>query len=185
MVSRIDLTNASDEPLLALAQRRDQEAIATLYERYYDRIYRFTVARVRESADAEDLTQEVFLKMVDGLPAFRWQGAPFAAWLFRIARNVVIDFVRRRTREQAISAKELPLPAAADMESELERQTSRDELVQAMRRLTAAQQEVLALRFAAELSVSETARALGKREGTVKATQFQAVQALRRMLTGQ
>lgn len=178
-----DLAATTDEDLVARAQKGDQDCLATLYDRYYDRVYRFTLARLGNTADAEDLAQEVFLRMVDKLSTFRWQGMPFAAWLFRISRNVIIDFVRRRARRgQQMLVDELDLVAEADPEARVERSLSKEELIKAMRRLTPTQQEVLTLRFGGELSVRETAKALGKSEGTIKATQFQALQALRRIL---
>lgn len=178
-----DLATISDQELVAKAQQRDQDCIAELCDRYYDRIYRFALVRMRCAADAEDLTQETFLRMVAKIGTFRWQGAGFAAWLFRIARNAIIDFSRRRAhRGQQVPIEDVPAVARDDPESEVVRALSNEELIEAIKRLTQAQQEVIALRFAGGLSVNETAKALGKAEGTVKATQFQAFQALRRVL---
>ncbi|MBI2887370.1 MAG: sigma-70 family RNA polymerase sigma factor [Chloroflexi bacterium] len=173
----------TDEECAAQAQRRDRQSLALLYERYYDRVYRFALARIGNRADAEDLCQETFLKMVDKLETFRWQGVPFAAWLFRIAHNCVVDALRRRARRgQAVPLDTISLPAQDDPEQEVERSLAVQTVVHAMRRLTPAQQEVLSLRFGAGLSVAEAAKVLGKAEGTIKATQFQALQALRAML---
>ena len=178
-----DLLALSDEELVARAQQRDQESLAHLYERYYDRIYRFALARLGAVADAEDLAQETFLRMVDKLETFRWQGVPFAAWLFRIANNRITDLYRSRARRgQQVPIETIAVSAASDPEVQVERALSIAEVARGMEKLTQAQQEVLALRFGAELSVSETAKTLGKAEGTIKATQLQALQALRRIL---
>lgn len=182
-MSQTDLMATSDQELVARAQRRDRESLAVLYERYYDRIYRFALARLGNPADAEDLTQETFLKMVDKLPTFRWQGKPFAAWLFRIAHNGVVDLLRRRARRpQGTPVEYAALTAPTNPEAQVEQALSMAALIEGMRRLTPAQQEVLALRFGAGCAVRETAKMLGKAEGTIKATQLQALQALRRIL---
>ena len=182
-MSNTDLPALSDEELVARAQQRDQESLAHLYERYYDRIYRYALARLGSVADAEDLAQETFLRMVDRLGTFRWQGAPFAAWLFRIANNRITDLYRSRARRgQQVPIEAIAFRASSDPEVQVERALSIAEVARGMEKLTQAQQEVLALRFGAELSVSETAKTLGKAEGTIKATQLQALQALRRIL---
>jgi RNA polymerase sigma-70 factor (ECF subfamily) len=177
------LTAVSDQELVARAQQRDEDSIAALYDKYYDRIYRFALARIGNPADAEDLTQETFLHMVAKINTFRWQGVNFTAWLFRIAHNAVIDSVRRRSsRGQQVPIEDVPLVTKDDPEAEVVEALSYKEILGALKRLTLAQQEVIALRFAADLTVSETAKALGKAEGTIKATQFQAFQALRHVL---
>ena len=186
MTSPIQVVAGNDYDLVNTAQRGDQRSLVTLYERYYDRVYRFALSRLGSVADAEDLTQDTFLKMVDKLSSFRWKGSPFSAWLFRIAHNGVVDTVRRRSRR----GMEVPMEAAhiavaASCEGGMDNILLLHDLVNAMGRLTQAQQEVLALRFGAELSVSEKAQALGKAEGTVKATQFQALQALRKILAAE
>lgn len=182
-MSNLSVQALSDEALVAQAQKQDEACMAALYERYYDRIYRYALSRLGNRTDAEDLTQETFLKMVDKLHMFRWQGIPFAAWLFRIANNAVIDLVRRRARRHEEELLDtLAAPSAERVEEQVEVSLTWEEVIHAMDRLTVNQQEVLTMRFGAELSVSETAKALGKAEGTVKATQLQALQALRRLL---
>jgi len=180
-VSTLNVQAMSDEALVAQAQQRNEACMAALYERYYDRIYRYTLSRLGNQADAEDLTQETFLKMVDKLHTFRWQGIPFTAWLFRIANNSVVDMIRRRSRQPQQELNEaIPLESGKQVEEQVEFSLTLKEVITAMARLTSNQQEVLAMRFGAELSVKETAKALGKAEGTVKSTQLQALQALRR-----
>lgn len=180
-VSTPNVQAMSDEALVAQAQHQNEEGMAALYERYYDRIYRYTLSRLGNPADAEDVTQETFLKMVDKLHTFRWQGIPFTAWLFRIANNNVVDMIRRRSRQPQQELDEaIPLESGRQVEEQVEFSLTLEEVIAAMARLTSNQQEVLAMRFGAELSVKETAKALGKAEGTVKATQLQALQALRR-----
>lgn len=176
-----DAPIAPDEELVAAAQRNESESLSALYERYYDRVYRFALSKAGNVQDAEDVAQETFIRMVDKLGAFRWQGVPFAAWLFRIANNCAIDLHRARRRQQ--DALPMMLDPRTDDPADLAELTlSMEEVTVAMQRLTASQRDVLSLRFGGELSVAEVAKVLGKAEGTVKATQFQAVQALRQVL---
>lgn len=121
--------------------------------------------------------------MVDKMDTFRWTGAPFAAWLFRIAHNCVVDFVRRSAhRGQSVPLDTLSVPAKDNPEQEVERSLAVQTVKGALRQLSPAQQEVVSLRFGAGLSVAETAKVLNKAEGTIKATQFQAIQAVRSIL---
>jgi len=181
-VSTIDIATIDEEELVLRAQKGDQLCLAALYERYYDRLYRFALARLGNQSDSEDLAQDVFLKMVDKLAGYRFQGAPFGAWLFRIAHNAVVDLIRRRSRRPQVVMDEIFAAADINVELEVERSLTKEELIKAMSRLTPAQQDVLTLRFASELSVRDTAKVLGKAEGTVKATQLQALRALRRVM---
>jgi len=155
-----------------------------VYERHFDSIYRYVLLRVGERADAEDLVQEIFLKVLQALPSYKPKGLPISAWLFRIARNHVIDFLRRKKREESkftreeiseVSALEDPL-REAELRADLKR------VKEALRDLTDLQREVIALRFGAGLSVAETAKAMGKTENAVKALQHSAISALRRRL---
>ncbi len=177
-----DIAALAEEELVSKAQGGDQLCLAALYERYYDRVYRFALARLGSSSDSEDLAQDVFLKMVDKLPNYRLQGVPFAAWLFRIAHNAVIDLIRRRSRRPQVVMDEIYVASDTNIEFEVERSLTNEELIKAMKGLSPAQQDVITLRFASGVSVSDTAKTLGKAEGTVKATQSQSLRALRRVM---
>lgn len=121
--------------------------------------------------------------MVDKVDTFRWTGAPFAAWLFRIAHNCVVDFIRRSAHSgQSVPLDTLMAPAKDDPEQEVERSLAVQTVIAALRHLSPAQREVVSLRFGAGLSVAETAKVLNKAEGTIKATQFQALRAVRSIL---
>jgi RNA polymerase sigma-70 factor (ECF subfamily) len=163
------VTELDDDTLVSAAQE-DTAAFAALYERYIGRIYRYLRARTRIEEDAADLTQQVFLRALDALPAYRPQGAPFAAWLFRIARNAATD-AHRRHRDtaawdglpQAMQAAESGSPEEAALHTErLER------LRDLLRDLDPGKRELLALRFAGGLSSREIALVVGKREAAVK-----------------
>ncbi len=167
--------------LVAAARRGDAAAFTGLYRRYADRVYRFCLFRVRRPADAEDLMQQTFLRAIEALPRYEERGLPFGAWLFRIARNVVID--HGRSRRDALGLDDLAHagaePATEDGTGAL---ADRAALLAALARLTPDQREVLGYRFFAGLSARETGRLMGRGEATVRGLQARALAALRREL---
>jgi RNA polymerase sigma-70 factor (ECF subfamily) len=170
------------EGLVAAAQGGDPDAFGALFDRYYVPVYRFVAARVGRPSDAEDLAQHVFVKALEALPRFEARGVPFGGWLFRLARNVVIDHVRTR-REHAtldLVAERTAEEAGPDDLAVLRQEM--DSVAHALRRLTPEQREAIELRFFAGLSAKEAAVAMGRQEGTVRGLQFRAIAALRRDL---
>jgi RNA polymerase sigma-70 factor (ECF subfamily) len=168
--------------LVAAAQGGDPDAFGSLFDRYYVPVYRFVAARVGRPSDAEDLAQLVFVKALEALPRFEARGVPFGGWLFRLARNVVIDHVRTR-REHAtldVVAEQTAGDAGPDDLAVLRQEM--DSVAHALRRLTPEQREAIELRFFAGLSAREAAVAMGRQEGTVRGLQFRAIAALRREL---
>ena len=172
------------EDLVLRARTGDADAFACLYDLFAPRLHRYIRFRVREPSDAEDLVQRVFVSVIEAMPRYEQRGVPFAAWLFRLAHNAVIDFART-TREHrpldsiADSPADAPGPAEAAVRS-----SDLATLDAAIRTLTPDQQQVIACRFFAGLSSAETARVLGRREIAVRALQFRALGALRRRLAG-
>lgn len=168
--------------LIVRAKAGEERAFATLYDLFGAHVYRYALVRLREPADAEDLMQRVFVKVIEALPHYEERGLPFAAWVFRIARHAVIDFERSRGRVTTLEAdrgRPDPAPGPAQLaELSAERETVR----QALEVLTPEQREVVIYRFFAGLSPSEIGLLMGKREGTVRAMQFRALAALRRHL---
>jgi RNA polymerase sigma-70 factor (ECF subfamily) len=174
-----------EEGLVRRAQKQDSQAFAQLYEAYFDRIYRYIVMRIRNEAEAEDMTQQVFMKMLRSISSYKSKGAPFSSWVYRIAHNQVVDFLRQQNKKATVDIEGLQLPYEGDdPQHVLEKQVDIEELKKATRQLTAAQQEVLSLRFAGELSIAQCADIMGKSEGAIKALQHSAVSALRRVLVG-
>ncbi len=166
------------------ARSGDQAALADIYDWYMPRIYRYTVARCGNTAEAEDLTEEVFLKMLGAISDFRWRDVPFSSWMFRIAHNVVASHFRRAAQRGGTTA-EIPedlADAKPDMALAVEEQITIEEVRRATALLPDAQREVIELRFAVGLSIADTAKALGKREGNVKALQHKAVGKLQKLL---
>jgi len=167
------------EALVERAQAGDRVALGAIYDRLAGRVYRFALFRVGSAADAEDLMQRTFLKMIESLPRYQPRGIPFEAWFFRIARNAVIDHLRgRRPHEPLESLVQVDSVTPGPEESaELAMEFRR--LETALQELTPVQQEVIGYRFMAGLSARETGLVIGKREGSVRALQFRALQALR------
>jgi RNA polymerase sigma-70 factor, ECF subfamily len=172
---------ATVDELARAACAGDAEAVGRLYDELVTPIYRYVAVRVRRREDAEDITHQIFERIVAALPRYRDNGRPFTAWAFRIARNAVIDHVRRARPHE-------PLDAAGEPRDEigLEQLSVRGEEIRELRRaireLTPDQQEALALRYAAGLSAEEAAQAMGRRAGTVRGLTFRAIEALRRKL---
>lgn len=173
------------EDLVRRAQQGHSEAFGGLYEAYYDKIYRYVMFKTGDSLEAEDLTEEVFLRMLESIGSFKWQGYPFTSWLFRIAHNLVIDYYRKSGRQKKTSlddAMRVVGTDGVDIDRKLDVELSIKEVKDAMGGLTRLQQEVLSLRFAGGLSVAETAEAMGKKENAVKALQHAAIKKLRTLL---
>ena len=162
----------------------DEAALAELYNLYFPRVYRYILARVGNPYDAEDLTEEVFLRVLDAIGRFQWREAPFSAWLFRIAHNAVIS----QRRKEGARGRTSPLSEALPVDSQgpeemVANRLVLNEVMKAADTLPEAQRRVIGYRFAAGLTVAETARAMGKGEGNVKVIQHKAIAKLREMLT--
>lgn len=164
------------------ARGGDSEALAALYDAYLPKVYRYIAARVGSTHEAEDLTEEVFLKVLGAISEFRWKAVPFSAWLFRIAHNHLVSHFRRSALRKGSQLSESMIDEDMDPPALVEARLALDEVRRATALLPDAQREVITLRFVVGLSVSETARVLGKRENNVKALQHKAVARLQRML---
>jgi RNA polymerase sigma-70 factor (ECF subfamily) len=172
-----------EENLVRRAQQRDTEAFSQLYEAYFDKIYRYIALRIRNETEAEDMTQQVFMKMLQSISSYKIKGVPFSAWIYRIAHNQIVDFLRQQNKKSTVDIEGIPLPdMGEDPQHIMEQEVDIKQLKQATRKLTAFQQEVLSLRFTGELSIAECASIMGKSEGAIKALQHSAVVALRKAL---
>ncbi|MEW6141739.1 MAG: sigma-70 family RNA polymerase sigma factor [Chloroflexota bacterium] len=171
-----------EESLVRRAQDRDPEALDQLYEAHFEKVYRYVAMRLGNEMEAEDVTQEVFLKALGSISSFQWKGVPFLAWLYRIARNQVIDHYRKRPKTPPVSINGLQVPEEGDPVEIAEQKSEFERIMRAARKLTEAQQEVIALRFVSELSIAETAQVMERSEGAVKALQHSALIALRRVI---
>jgi RNA polymerase sigma-70 factor (ECF subfamily) len=171
---------AIDELALA-ATKGDSQAVGRLYDQLVGPVHRYVSLRLRRREDAEDVTQLVFERVVAGLPKYRHGRRPFAAWTFRIARNAVIDHLRRTRPDEPLTVGH-DRAAVEGVEMISLRDEEIRELRTAIRDLTPDQQEALALRFAADLSAEEAAQVMGRRAGTVRGLTFRAIAALRRRM---
>jgi len=172
-----------ERDLVNAARVGDEEAIAELYSLYFPRVYRYMLARTGSVGDAEDLTEEVFIRVLDALERFEWRQVPFSAWVFRIAHNAVVSHQRRDGARGKVGPLLPTLPVKTPgPEEAVEARLALDEVMRATRNLPEAQRRVIALRFGAGLSVAETARALGKGEGNVKVIQHKAIAKLKELL---
>lgn len=172
----------SEHDRIERAQRRDAEALTELYHLYVAQIYRYCLFRVMDDAAAQDLTEEVFLDMVESLPHYVDRGAPFAAWLFRIARNRVVDYYRRQAHRQTDELTENLQDAAPGPEAMAVQHADSQTLRQAMAKLTEDYRLVLQLRFVEGFNVEQTARQMGKSVGATKVMQHRALRQLARLL---
>ena len=172
----------SEESIVRRAQQYDQEAFAQLYEEYFDKIYRYLVFKIGDRTEAEDMTQQVFLKALRSISSFKWKGISFSAWLYRIAHNEAVDFLRRKSKRVTVSLNESLVTGEDDPQLAAERKSDVEHLILATRQLTEAQREVIALRFASGLPVAEVAKVMSKNAGAVKALQHSAVVTLRRIM---
>jgi RNA polymerase sigma-70 factor (ECF subfamily) len=176
--------DAAVADLVARAQAGDGEAFGELYDRYLDLVYRYVYYRAGSKALAEDLVSETFLRALRRIGTFEWQGRDFAAWLITIARNIIADhFKSGRFRLEVSTADMLDADRATEgPESEVLDGITNSSLLDAVKKLNSEQQECVVLRFLQGMSVIETAQAMGKTEGAIKALQYRAVRTLGRML---
>ncbi|HEY0350399.1 MAG TPA: sigma-70 family RNA polymerase sigma factor [Pyrinomonadaceae bacterium] len=177
----------ADERLLIEAAQRDRARFADIYEEYFALVYAYVVRRVRDRSTAEDLTSDVFHKALANLPRFKWTGAPFASWLFRIASNLIADRAKRKAKTSATSEEIelIPQDSRKDSQSGLEDVERQAQLFRLVNRLPEDQRRVVALRFAEDKSIKEISNELGRSEGAVKQLQFRALQNLRAKLAGE
>ena len=176
------LDETAVERLVQEARSGDAWAFGLLFDHYHLPVYRYIASRVHRPSDAEDLTQLVFVKALEALPRYEARGIPFGGWLFRLARNAVIDHMRTRHDHLDLeAATQHPGREAGPDEVTVARQEL-DEVAAAMAALTDEQRDAIALRFFAGLSAREAAHVMGKQEGTIRGLQFRAIAAIRRQL---
>jgi RNA polymerase sigma-70 factor (ECF subfamily) len=175
------LKKEADERLLVEAAQKDPARFGELYELNFERVYAYVLRRVGNHTETEDVTAEVFHHALANLKRFEWRGIPFAAWLFRIAANLIADRWQRTGREvEDDAALESAQVSPADIE-EVERRATLFRLVDT---LPPEQQQVVLLRFVQEKSIKEVAREIRKTEGAVKQLQFRALSSLRTRMEG-
>jgi RNA polymerase sigma-70 factor (ECF subfamily) len=176
--------NGQIRDLVERAQLGDRAALEELYLIHFDRIYGYLHMSVGSRHDAEDLTTQTFVKMLESIGRFRWRSAPFSAWLFRIAHNLAMDHFRARRRWQP--EEEIPEPAGVEEDSAEEQALASigdASLLELIARLSPEQRQVLTLKFVFRFSNGEAAAILDKTEGAVKSLQHRALATLHRHVT--
>lgn len=176
----------AEQAYIARAREGDSNAFGVLYDSYAPAIYRFIALKVSTRQEAEDLLHEVFLSAWQKLPGFTEQGFPFGSWLYKIARNRVIDHYRTKKNTASIDDETSGFEDIADssvsvtdaLDQTLDLEAIRGALIQ----LSDEQREVIEMRFMADLSPAEIAQITGKREGTVRIIQFRALKKLKEII---
>lgn len=163
-------------------EQAKQAELAGLYEEYYDRIARYTYTRIGNKDDAEDIAGEVFLKALQSLKSYREQGPPIQVWLFKIAHNMVVDYLRRKSKMKTVPLESLDVADDMDPAELAEINLEIERVKTAMKRLSNDQQEVIRLRFLAGLTSREVAYLMGKTDGAVREMQRAALERLRQVL---
>src|SRR4051812_17585721 len=183
-MSAVARSNTDDlRRLVELAQQGDRAALEELYLIHFDRIYSYLHMSVGNRHDAEDLTTQTFLKMLESITRFRWQSAPFSAWLFRIAHNLAMDHFRATRRWQP--EEEVPEPPGEEepsAEAQALQSIGRQSMLELIEGLSEEQQQVLTLKFVFNFPNAEVATILGKTEGAVKSLQHRALVSLQKQI---
>ena len=175
------LKKAADERLLIEAAQKDPVCFAELYEVHFERVYAYVAKRVHDRFETEDVTAEVFHQALANLKRYEWRGIPFAAWLFRIAANLISDRWQRSGREVS---DELAIDSAQASPKDIEDVERRATLFRLVDTLPDEQRRVVVLRFVEEKSIKEVAQEVRKSEGAVKQLQFRALSSLRARMEG-
>jgi RNA polymerase sigma-70 factor, ECF subfamily len=170
----------SDVNLITRAQNGDLDAIGRLYDQHHASIFRYLWLRLGDLQLADDMTGDVFIRMLDALPRYQSQGIPFRGWLYRIAHNLLVDHFRKTNTYPLIELTALDRQASdSDPASTVEQTLLMERLSHALAQLDQNQREVITLRFLVGTSLHEVALAMGKSEAAVKSLQHRALTALR------
>lgn len=166
----------------ALKTQSAEVILVSLYEQYYDRIVRYIFVRINDQSEAENLGGDVFLRALVSLNSFKGGAEQMRGWLFRIAHNLVVDYVRKMSKRRIISIDKVEIVDKLDVEEAVVTNLQVEQLSKALRYLTPAQREVIGLRFFAGLSSDEAGKILGKSSGAVREMQRAAVESLRKQM---
>ena len=168
----------SDERMMVEAAQNDPGRFAELYEQNFHRVYAYVACRIHDRSETQDLTAHVFQQALANIGKFKWRGAPFITWLYRIAANAIADHARKKSRELA----ETELTENTSVDPDLEQVERRARLFSAVEALPEDQRKVILLRFGEEKSIREIAVSLNRSEGAVKQLQFRGLENLRARL---
>lgn len=177
------VTQAEIQALVARAQQGDQDAFAKLYDTYSKKIHSYLRYHLNNRSEvAEDLAADVFLKALEKISSYQFNGVPFSAWLYRIAHNHLIDFLRAQPKKQGVSLDECVGVDDPSAEKSLDQTLTQDQLSGAFEGLTGEQRQVIVYRFLQDKSIADTARLMEKNEDAVKQLQVRALRNMRKVL---
>jgi RNA polymerase sigma-70 factor (ECF subfamily) len=175
--------NDEEHALVLRAQDLDEQALAETFNAYYPRMYSYGLAQFRDAAAAEDFASDVLLRVLDGIKKYRVREHPFSAWVFRIARNRLIDIRRRNARYRQVPLDDKTIAMRGPGEGSIKQILDIDEIRLGLADLTQAQAQVIVLRFLQDLDQLTVARMLGRSERAIKSLQFRAITALRQTMS--
>jgi len=171
-----------DDVLLEQARQYDAQALAEIYDRYAESIYRYLWRFLGDAVLAEDLTSEVFVKLLAVLDTKRAPCHHLQGWLYRVARNLAMDWFREQARSKTLALDEELVDGGESPSSALEKEENHQQLRWAISKLTASQQQVILLRFGEGLKLEDVARIMDKSEGSIKLLQYRATRRLKKLL---
>jgi RNA polymerase sigma-70 factor (ECF subfamily) len=173
----------NEEQLVKRAIERDGAAFTVLYERYINQVYRHVYYSVGNQADAEDITEEAFVRAWKAIDRYKVRGAPFFAWLIKITRNLIIDHYRNRKKHVSLEVIECAADSGSSPETIVESELDRHRIRAAINKLKGEKQKVIRMRFIEGCSYAEIASVLKKSEGAVRVIQCRALNDLRGLMT--
>ena len=163
------------------AARGDGDAAGLLFDHYYPRVYRYALSKLNRAQDAEDVAAETFARVLRRLDRFRWRGAGFEAWIFRIAYNLIVDNYRGSGRERLTDDDNDEAQETTPEDLYFQTETA-SELSKMLNTLSPDQKEVLLLRFAAGLDTDEICRVMGRNPNAIRQLQFRAIETMRQRM---
>jgi len=176
------LSTEQEADLVARAKVGDETAISQLYRQYAPGIYGYIASRVGDPETGQDLTSEVFLGALEGLPRFEYRGVPFSAWLYRIAHNCIADHYRRQGRRPTVPLEDELLPALDGIVQLADERLRVEQVGKAIEQLSTEQHQVILLRFVAGFKLHEIAYVMDKSTAAVKMLQLRALTRLRQLI---
>ncbi len=171
-----------EEKFVKKAKKGDAEAFGFLYDKYLDAIYRFIYLKLDNKADAEDLTQQVFLKAWENIDSYEIKNFPFSSWLYRIAHNLVIDYYRANSNHPQVGLEMADKNENEDQNDFIEKKLQILSVKEALKKLPQIQQSIIIMKFIEEFSNKEIAQILGKSEGAIRVLQHRALKQLKKYL---
>lgn len=172
-----------EQKIVKKAKDGEVEAFGLLYDHYLPKIYRFVLLKVSHREEAEDLTHQAFLKAWENINQYNFKGYSFGAWLYRIARNITVDYYRNNRSETSLEEVSEIAIEGLSLGGTIDKKIEWEGLIKSLKHLKEIEQEVLIMRFVEDLPLKEIAEAIGKSEGAVKLIQHRAINNLKKIVS--